>query len=116
MIHLSCHGETTKEKSYLLFEKSKTGEPDQFTNESINKALDKTEKYEIDLVFVAACKSEFSQQAFIQFGAKHVIVVNSKDSVNDNVAIDFTKHFYEELLLHRKSICEAFNYAKDYCK
>jgi len=49
----------------------------------------------LDLVFVAACKSEFVGRIFQSAGAKHVICVREGAEVLDRAALIFTRSFYK---------------------
>jgi len=49
----------------------------------------------LDLVFVAACKSEFVGRIFQRAGARHVICVREGAEVLDTSALIFTKTFYK---------------------
>ena len=48
----------------------------------------------IELVFVAACDSEFVGKIFQKCGARHVICVKQDRHVLDVAAIFFTERFY----------------------
>ena len=65
----------------------------------------------LDVVFLAACDSEFVGKIFLKCGAKHVICVKKKREVLDDAAIDFTSTFYGKIV-NGMAICEAFNAAK----
>ena len=67
---------------------------------------------EIDVIFIAACMSEFAAPAFKKCGAKHVICVEKGKTIEDQVAIKFTKEFYNRMV-NGESVCEAFDNAKE---
>ena len=54
---------------------------------------------ELDLVFVAACKSDFMGRIFQKTGAKHVICVKKTKEILDEAAIAFTKSFYYHIFI-----------------
>ena len=60
---------------------------------------------------MAACQSEFVGNLFFEAGAKHVICVDKKRSVLDDVAIDFTQNLYQRVL-GGTQVCKAFQIAK----
>lgn len=66
----------------------------------------------LDVVFVAACKSEFAGKIFQLAGAKHVICVKEGKEVLDKAALIFTKIFYKQIF-KGTLICEAFELAKE---
>ena len=45
----------------------------------------------LDVVFVAACDSEFVGKIFLKCGARHVICVKTNEYVLDDATIDFTR-------------------------
>ena len=65
----------------------------------------------LDVVFVAACDSEFVGKIFLKCGARHVICVKTNEYVLDDATIDFTKQFYTKIL-NGDEICNAFESAK----
>lgn len=123
VLHISCHGvdnmTSTMDDNYeidrkhdgkfLLFENDK-GEGELISSKTLS-ALVMSVLPDLDLVFVAACKSNFVGKIFQNCGAKHVICVRQKSKVLDEAAIAFTKTFYQKLL-NQEDICAAFNIAK----
>ena len=90
-----------------MFE-SETGEAVRMTKEDLRKELSNFEGMKkLELVFVAACQSEFVGELFKEAGAQHVICVDKKRSVLDEVAIDFTLNLYQRVLDGTK-VCKAF--------
>ena len=84
VLHISCHGIGKKtqnlinlaeedEKNYLLFEKH-TGEGELVSQKELSRLVT-SQMANLDLVFVAACKSEFVGRIFQKCGARHVICV-----------------------------------------
>ena len=84
------------ELNNLLFENEK-GEGDLVHQKDLNKLI-KSIMPALDVVFVAACQSEFVGEIFQKCGAKHVICVKQKEHVLDEAAIYFTKRFYTQIL------------------
>ena len=72
----------------------------------------KMDKDPLDVVFVAACQSEFVGKIFQKCGARHVICVKQDKHVLDEAAIKFTKNFYDHIF-NEVEVCEAFNKAKE---
>ena len=66
---------------------------------------------ELNVVFVAACQSEFVGEIFKKCGASHVVCVKQNKEVLDEAAIHFTKSFYQNVFDGMK-ICQAFEEAK----
>mmetsp|Transcript_7491 Transcript_7491/g.10548 ORF Transcript_7491/g.10548 Transcript_7491/m.10548 type:complete len:1407 (-) Transcript_7491:707-4927(-) len=69
----------------------------------------------VKVVFVAACYSEASGNAFVGAGVKHVIAVRIDQSLEDKAAIIFTKQFYLALT-NDHTVKEAFDIAKEAVK
>ncbi len=84
------------ELNNLLFENA-VGEGDLVNQKTLEKLIMKTMPA-LDVVFVAACRSEFVGEIFQKCGAKHVICVKQKEHVLDEAAIYFTKRFYTQIL------------------
>ena len=97
ILHISCHGYSLENNNnYLVFE-SDDGQASKMSEKALDKALDsfKDAVKNLDLVFVAACQSEFVGELFKKYGAQHVICIDKKASVLDKVAIDFTLNLYQ---------------------
>ena len=86
MLHISCHGiecsfetlgysyhERKQEGNFLLFE-NQFGEGELVSQKTLNRLVSK-EIPNLDLVFVAACKSDFMGKIFQKCGATHVVCV-----------------------------------------
>ena len=88
VLHISCHGikiearhqpmqlncdGSRKEYHYLLFENS-YGAGELVSGEQLQNFMQST-KHQIDVVFVAACDSEYIGKIFQRCGAKHVVCV-----------------------------------------
>ena len=69
------------------------GEGDLVGSKKLNELIEKTSG-SLDVVFVAACDSEFVGKIFLRCGAKHVICVKKDRFVLDQAAIAFTEMFY----------------------
>ena len=82
--------------NFLLLESS-TGEGELVGSKNLKKLI-ASHLPDLDLVFVAACNSDFVGKIFQQCGIKHVVCVKQKKSVLDEAAIEFTRMFYSELL------------------
>mmetsp|Transcript_50771 Transcript_50771/g.99509 ORF Transcript_50771/g.99509 Transcript_50771/m.99509 type:complete len:791 (-) Transcript_50771:1399-3771(-) len=61
----------------------------------------------VKFVFVAACHSQESGQAFVDAGVPHVIAVQKETDIADQACQVFMKQFYPALFMH-KSIQDAF--------
>ena len=105
ILHISCHGiensnismgfnymEYKDEGNFLLLENS-TGEGELVSARKLQKLITSTLP-NLDLVFVAACDSEFVGRIFQKCGVKHVVCVKKQKHVLDAAAIEFTKIFY----------------------
>ena len=86
ILHISCHGiannilsmgtnymELKEEGNFLLLESS-TGEGELVSSCKLHKLITSTLP-NLDLVFVAACDSEFVGRIFQKCGVKHVVCV-----------------------------------------
>lgn len=69
--------------------------------------------WEMELVFLAACNSEFAAQIFLKKGAKHVICIESTKEVLDDAVLTFANNFYR-YLFSGKDICDAFHTAQKF--
>ena len=127
ILHISCHGqkknkltgvtafvdfETLKEQkeieNCLLFE-LESGEGNSVNSQELNNVIKGSPS--IEVVFLAVCDSEFAGQIFLKCGAKHVICVKRNRQVLDVASIDFTKSFYNYIVLGM-TVCAAFQKAK----
>lgn len=121
-LHISCHGikntqdaigqsyyEYRNDGDFLLFE-TELGEGELVSAKQLRKLISQY-KVELDLVFVAACRSEFVGKIFRQANAKHVICVREGAEVLDKAALIFTRSFYKKIF-KGVPICEAFDLAK----
>ena len=79
-----------------MFE-TKSGEGDLVKSTKLQKFI-KKKIPSLDLVFLAACNSEFIGNIFRESGARHVVCVKSEKYVLDEAAIVFTKTFYQKLI------------------
>ena len=97
------------EGNFLLFE-SQTGLGELVSSKKLGQLISQVQP-NLDVVFVAACDSEFVGQIFLKCGAKHVICVKKDKFVLDEAAIVFTRMFYEKII-KGMNICDAFMQAK----
>ena len=115
ILHISCHGlrielkqgfykdkDKIEKENCLLFEKE-NGEGHLMTAKLLNKAL-KKQLPDLNVIFLAACNSEFAGKIFLKCGAKHVICVKKDKEVRDDVAVEFTDLFYK-FLFQGESVC-----------
>jgi len=96
------------EEDFLLFEH------EQLVGELISEKNLKnliSNVWETELVFLAACDSEFAAKIFLKKGVRHVICIQESKEVLDQAVITFTRTFYREVFAS-KPICEAFLTAK----
>lgn len=70
----------------------------------------KSAKNKIDLIFLAACDSQIIGEVFQSAGVEHIVCIQDKRYVLDDVAIKFTQTFYREVFTG-EPICEAFERA-----
>ena len=121
MIHISCHGipnnantmkenysEIKHEGDFLLFE-HETLIGELISEKSLKNLISNV--WETELVFLAACDSEFAAKIFLKKGARHVICIKESKEVLDTAVITFTNTFYSSVF-NGKSICDAFSIAK----
>ena len=93
----------------LLFEEA-AGKGERVTKTMLQGIVDQN-GCQIDLVYLAACTSQFVGEMFHEFGVNHVVCVKRREYVKDQAAIDFTRIFYLQLF-QGKPICDAFSFAK----
>ena len=109
ILHISCHGlnltlkhgpvydsERVEKETCLLFEKE-NGEGHLVNSKILNQLILKSAE-SLDLIVLAACNSEFAGKIFLKCGAKHVICIKKDKEVLDEAAIDFSNHFYSEII------------------
>ena len=120
-LHISCHGidqtqkhnmklVEKKDMQNLLFE-SENGDGVLMSQRELSKIL-RQATTKIQLVFVAACMSQFVGEIFQECDVPHVICSKQGTSILDQAAIRFTKFFYS-ILLSGETICQAFSQAKN---
>jgi hypothetical protein len=119
-LHISCHGiknskdvlgiqsftEYKDAGDFLLFE-TELSNGELVSSKQLRKLI-RQYGVKLELVFVAACKSEFVGRIFQRAGAKHVICVKEGAEVLDKAALIFARTFYK-LIFKGILICEAFN-------
>ena len=66
-----------------------------------------------EFVFIAACNSEQIGYMFLEAGAKHVVCINTDETVSDKAIREFIIYFYDYLLVKDLRPCEAFKKAKE---
>lgn len=121
VLHISCHGIRNNEETigldykaykndgdFLLLERE-NGEGELVSAKQLKKLI-RLYSVQLDLVFVAACKSEFVGRIFQNAGVKHVICVREGAEVLDKAVLTFTRKFYKNML-GGTLICEAFKKA-----
>ena len=84
-----------------------------YLTEKILERLLRSSESQIEFVFVASCHSEKTARLFHNVGAKHVICIKEDERINDKAQILFSKSFYSILYSQTKSICQAFDMARD---
>ena len=101
ILHISCHGikncvnsmglnfEDMKEEGHFLLFESPSGEGELVSSKKLKELISQVMP-NLDVVFVAACDSEFVGKIFLKCGAKHVICVKKDHYVLDEAAIVFT--------------------------
>ena len=69
----------------------------------------------LDFVFVSACHSKSTGQAFVDAGVKHVVCVKIEAMIQDSSAMAFTRAFYLALL-SGQTVKHSFLIAKEALK
>ena len=98
VLHITCHGistdafkmienyeEMVARGNCLLFETT-TGQGELVSQIELQKLIFRTWP-DLDVVFVAACNSEFVGKIFLKCGARHVICVKTDQYVLDDATI-----------------------------
>jgi hypothetical protein len=114
IVHFSGHGQD----SALALEAPQIGLSDSLSVDELKNALTRVGvagpnssfSNRVALVFVSACHSEKSGQAFVDAGVRHVIAVQSDHRIKDDSARNFTVEFYRSLFAG-DTVRHAFNSA-----
>lgn len=123
ILHISCHGidntqqtmranyeEVKEEGNFLLFETFE-GAGELVSAKQLRQLVERSGQT-LNVIVVAACKSEFIGEILLKCGAKHVICIKKGESVLDTAAINFTKSFYSNIFSGKK-VCQAFERARN---
>ena len=81
-----------EKENCLIFEKE-NGEGQLVDAASLNKLIKKALP-KLDVIFLAACNSEFAGKVFLKCDAEHVICIQKDKEVLDSAALLFTESFY----------------------
>ena len=108
-LHFSGHGH----ESHLNFEDGRSGL--QLVNVDTLRALLSAGGLRLDFVFVSACHSKPTGQAFVDAGVKHVVCVKIEAMIQDSSAMAFTRAFYLALL-SGQTVKHSFLIAKEALK
>jgi len=115
IIHISCHGIPHKQGGNnhsdgdsLLFE-HETLIGEFISEKSLRNLI--VNVWETELVFLAACDSEFAARIFLKKGVRHVICIEQSKEVLDRAVLTFSDTFYRAVF-DGKCICEAFRIAQ----
>eukprot|EP00567_Pseudictyota_dubia_P000815 CAMPEP_0197467160 /NCGR_PEP_ID=MMETSP1175-20131217/65425_1 /TAXON_ID=1003142 /ORGANISM="Triceratium dubium, Strain CCMP147" /LENGTH=1257 /DNA_ID=CAMNT_0043003223 /DNA_START=3 /DNA_END=3776 /DNA_ORIENTATION=+ len=100
-IHFSCHGAT----DYVCFEDGSGGT--QFLTPEDLRGIVSVGGTNLLFVFVSACLSRFTGEAFIKAGVPHVVCCRQDDIVMDIATIEFSRNFYRALSCG-KTVMESF--------
>jgi hypothetical protein len=118
ILHISCHGIPSRvspnsihaqnDGDSLLFEhETQVGE---FISEKMLKNLIR-DVWNTELVFLAACDSEFAAKIFLQKGVRHIICIEHHKEVLDKAILTFSDTFYRAVF-DGNPICGAFEIAQ----
>ena len=55
--------------------------------------------YNYEVVFVSSCHSEFASNIFLESGARHVICIETTETISDKASLRFSQVFYETLFV-----------------
>ena len=105
IIHFSGHGN----EEFLFFEDFEGG-VDILDKDSVLEIFEDAKH--LDLIVLSSCHSEKIGKILIKAGIKCVIAIKSDYAVYDRFATAFSQSFYQNLLVRRTSIKQAFNIAK----
>ena len=90
---------SSKKDSCLLLEKGEdSAGQGEFVKSSEIHSLLQGASTKPEVVFLAACHSEYVGNVFVNSGIRHVVCIQSNQEVDDKVAISFTRFFYKELM------------------
>jgi len=103
-LHISGHGH----QSAVWFEDGLAG-LQLVDKESLIKLLRAGNAPTPDFVFISACYSESTAEAFLDLGVKHVVCVKVDVQIQDSLAVVFTRAFYLALLSGQHTVKNAFD-------
>jgi len=103
-LHISGHGHQTA----VWFEDGLAG-LQLVDKDSLIKLLSAGNAPIPDFVFISACYSESTAEAFLDLGVKHVVCVKVDVQIQDSLAVVFTRAFYLALLSGQHTIKNAFD-------
>ena len=105
VMHISCHGH----RDYLALDNG-SGALHQVGVLDLHPWI-QAGRRNLDFVFVSACFSRSTGDAFVQAGVPHVVCCQDDSQLADSTAIEFTRVFYQALA-SGKFLDEAFEFAR----
>lgn len=106
VFHFSGHGHPT----YLAWEDEKGGLKMVFPD-ALKRMVQST-NHSMQLVFIAACHSEWVGNAFIDAGVPHAVCCLVDEQLQHVAASEFSRNFYRALAC-RKTLLKAFEFAQE---
>ena len=106
-LHISGHGHP----SAVWFEDGLAG-LQLVDKDSLHKLLSAGNAPTPDFVFISACHSESTAEAFLDLGVKHIVCVKVDVQILDSLAVVFTRAFYLALL-SGNTVKHAFDIGKE---
>ncbi|CDW72615.1 UNKNOWN [Stylonychia lemnae] len=102
----------SKGKSFLAFE-DKNGAQHNIYDEDLKQILkEKDNLKSLKFIVVNSCHSQICGEIFKNCGVQHVICIKAEKQLLDEVAVKFSRIFYQLVFTSSKTICEAFDIAK----
>ena len=101
ILHISAHGIYDGSNYSLVVENlKKYGQRKMININSLRTIFESIKKNisEIDLAFISTCYSEDLGKLFLEKGAKNSIYIHQKTEVIDDISVEFTRYFYQNLL------------------
>lgn len=100
---------------FLMFEQENGASKNMYSS-LLKEILGKYDCKAIKFVIIASCYSLCFGQIFSQAGVDHVICIDKGKEIDDKAALTFSRAFYKALYTSGKTICEAYEMAKEAVK
>ena len=90
------------------------GNRENIHERDLKSILEDSFNYQPEFVLLASFHSRKIGEIFLEFGSKHVISVNRDKKLDDRVAIEFVKVFYQHFFSCNYSVCTSYKLAQQH--